>query len=109
MFAALPTENDRQLEFFRLALQLIDCGSNDLPPPLGLHFDSVLAQARLLLVDPQSISPQVVPQAVHLANDLKRVEGLSDALADVQRIGDVSPEIAHKVLRTLEPNLASAD
>jgi hypothetical protein len=109
MFAAMPTESDRQLEFFRLALQLIDRGNNDLPAPLRLHFDSVLAQARLLLADPQSISPQVVPQAVHLANDLKRVEGLSDALADVQRISDVSPEIAHKVLHTLEPNFASAD
>lgn len=109
MFAAMPTESDRQLEFFRLALQLIDRGSNDVPVPLRLHFDSVLAQARLLLADPQSISPQVVPQAVHLANDLKRVEGLSDALADVHRIGDVSPEIAHKVLHTLEPNLAPAD
>lgn len=109
MFAAMPTESDRQLEFFRLALRLIDRGNNDLPAPLRQHFDSVLEQARLLLANPQSISPQVIPQAVHLANDLKSIAGLSDALAGVQRIGDVSPEIAHKVLHTLEPNLASAD
>ncbi len=109
MFAAMPTESDRQLEFFRLALLLIDRGNNDLPAPLCLHFDRVLEQARTLLADPQSISPEVIPQAVHLANDLKKVAGLSEALASVQRIGDVSQEIAHKVLRSLEPNLASAD
>jgi hypothetical protein len=109
MFAAMPTESDRQLEFFRLALRLIDRGSNDLPSPLCAHFDRVLQQARQLQADPESISPDVIPQAVHLANDLKKVAGLSDALADVERIGDVSQEIAHKVLHSLEPNLASAD
>ncbi len=109
MFAAMPTESDRQLEFFRLALLLIDRGSKDLPPPLCAHFDQVLQQARSLLADPQSISPEVIPQAVHLANELMKVAGLSDALEGVQRIRDVSPEIAHKVLRSLEPNLASAD
>lgn len=109
MFAAMPTESDRQLEFFRLALLLIDRGNNDLPEPLCAHFDRVLEQARLLLANPQSISPEVIPQAVHLANDLKMVAGLNDALSGVQRIRDVSPEIAHKVLRSLEPDFASAD
>lgn len=109
MFAAMPTESDRQLELFRLALLLIDRGNNDLPAPLCIHFDRVLEQARSLLADPQSISPEVIPQAVHLAHNLQKVEGLSCALSGVQRIRDVSPEIAHKVLRSLEPSLASAD
>lgn len=109
MFAAMPTESDRQLEFFRLALLMIDRGNSDLPAPLCVHFDRVLEQARLLLADPQSISPEVIPQAVHLAHNLKKVEGLSYALSGVQRIRDISPEIAHNVLRSLEPSLASAD
>lgn len=109
MFAAMPSDSDRQLEFFRLALLMINRGASDLPAPLCLHFDRVLQQARLLLADPQRISPEVMPQAVHLAIDLQTVEGLNEALSGVHRIGDVSPEIAHKVLRSLEPYCASAD
>ncbi|ESX29446.1 hypothetical protein X765_13615 [Mesorhizobium sp. LSHC440B00] len=109
MFAAMPSENLRRLEFFRLALLLIDRGNRDLPPRLSEHFDCVLHQARALYADPKSISPEVIPQAVHLANDFHIISGLRDALDGVDRIGDVSPEIAHKVLLSLEPAIASAD
>ncbi|MCK5911081.1 MAG: hypothetical protein KAG62_14135 [Caulobacter sp.] len=109
MFAAMPSESSRRLEFFRLALLLVDRGSRDIPPPLSEHFDRVLHQARLLVSDPGAVTPDVVPQAVHLANDLRRAAGLRDALAGVERISDVSQEVAHKVLRNLEPNLASPD
>ena len=109
MFAAMPSENAKRLEFFRLALLLVNRGNHEIPAPLSAHFDSVLRQARLLLEDPTVISPDVIPQAVHLANDFRAIGGLKDALNGVERIGDVSKEIAHKVLRTLEPNVASTD
>lgn len=109
MFAAMPSDTDRELEFFRLALLLIERGAAEVPAPLSLHFDSVLEQARLLLANPKSISPEVIPQAVHLANDLRMIDGLGDSLSSVWGIKDVSREIAHNVLLTLEPNLASAD
>jgi hypothetical protein len=109
MFAAMPSESSRRLEYFRLALLLIDRGSSQIPSPLSEHFDQVLHQARLLVVDPSAVTPEVVPQAVHLANDLRRATALRDALAGIERIGDVSQAVAHKVLRNLEPCLASPD
>lgn len=109
MFAAMPSETDRELEFFRLALLLIERGAPEVPAPLGHHFDSVLEQARLILANPQTISPDVIPQAVHLANDLKMIDGLGDSLSGVWGIRDLSPEIAHNVLLTLEPSFAPAD
>lgn len=109
MLAAMPSENSRRLELFRLALILIDRGNRDLPEPLSLHFDAVLHQARKLSDDPDAISPDVTPQAVQLANDLRVYEGLREALAGVNSIGDINPAVAHKVLQNLEPRLASAD
>lgn len=109
MFAAMPTNSARRLEFFRLALVLIDRGNHDIPPPLSEHFEQVLHQARLLIADPSAISPQVMPQALRLANDLRLTSGLYDALAGVQQLCDVSPEIAHRVLQTLEPSFAPTD
>jgi hypothetical protein len=109
MFAAMPSDNARGLEYFRLALLLIDRGTKDLPPLLSEHFNQVLHQARLLVIDPTSVSPSVVPQAVHLANDLLRVTALRDALEGVEKIADVNAVVAHNVLRNMEPNFASPD
>lgn len=109
MLAAMPSENSRRLELFRLALVLIDRGSCALPLPLSHHFDAVLHQARKLSDDPDAISPDVTPQAVQLANDLRVYKGLREALAGVSSIGDINPAVAHKVLQNLEPRLASAD
>lgn len=109
MFSAVPSENAKRLELFRLALVLINRGTQEVPIPLSTHFNCVLQQARLLLRDPKAISPEVIPQAVQLANDFRSIIGLKDALEGVERISDVSPDIADKVLRSLEPNIASAD
>ena len=108
MFAAMPSGDSRQLEFFRLALLLVGRGNRNLPLPLTEHFDRVLRQARLIAGDPTAVTPDVAPQAVHLATDLRRAE-LRDALEGIEGIGDVSREVAQKVLRSLEPNLASPD
>lgn len=108
MFAAMPTDNSRQLEFFRLALSLVGRGK-DIPSPLTEHFERILRQARQISVDPTAISPEVAPQAVHLANDLRRAADLRAALDGVERLGDVSKDVAQKVLRSLEPHLAPSD
>jgi hypothetical protein len=109
MLAAMPSENSRRLELFRLALVLIDRGNSNIPHPLSLHFDSVLHQARKLSDNPHAISPDVTPQAVQLANDLLVYEGLRNALDGVNSLEDVSQAIAHKVLRNLEPSVAPTD
>ena len=109
MFAAMPTDRSRQLEFFRLALSLVGRGQRNIPGPLTEHFANVLRQAREIARDPTALTPDVAPQAVHLANDLRRAPDLRAALEGVERIGDVSQDVAQKVLRSLEPNLAPPD
>ena len=109
MFAAMPSDQSRQLEFFRLALSLVGRGQRDIPSPLTEHFARILRQAREIAGDPTALTPDVAPQAVHLANDLRRAADLRAALEGVEGIGDVSPDLAQKVLRSLEPNLASSD
>lgn len=109
MLAAVPSETDRRLELFRLALLLISRQNTQLPPPLAEYFESLLAQARLLVHDPSRISHGQLPQAMQLANEFRSNEKFSHALADVNRIQDVSPQVAQKALSTLEPVLAPAD
>lgn len=109
MLAAMPSENSRRLELFRLALLLINRGNRPLPLPLTHHFDHVLHQARKLSDDPGAISPDMTPQAMQLANELRVYEGLRDALAGINSIGDIDPAIAHRVLQNLEPRLASTN
>ncbi|UXT60620.1 hypothetical protein FY134_23170 (plasmid) [Agrobacterium fabrum] len=109
MLAAMPSENSRRLELFRLALILINRGSKEIPRPLSLHFDDVLHQARILSDNPKAITPKVTPQAVQLATDFMVYEGLREALTGVNSLGDVSQDVAHKVLQNLEPRVASPD
>ena len=109
MFAAMPTDQSRQLEFFRLALSLVGRGQRNIPGPLTEHFANVLRQAREIAGDPMALSPDVAPQAVQLANDLRRAPGLRAALEGVEGIGDMSQDVARQVLRSLEPDLASPD
>lgn len=108
MFSAMPSDNARQLEFFRLALSLVGRGSA-LPSPLTEHFERVLRQARLIALDPTALTPEVAPQAVYLANDLNRAADLRAALEGVERIDDVSRDVAQKVLLSLEHQVASPD
>ncbi|MQW89126.1 hypothetical protein [Sinorhizobium saheli] len=109
MLAAMPSETSRRLELFRLALVLIDRGSQEVPLTLSRHFDDVLHQARRLADNSRAISPEMTPQAVQLANELRAYDGLRDALSGVNSIKDVSQATAHRVLRNMEPRLASAD
>jgi len=51
----------------------------------------------------------VIPQAVHLANDMRRGSALRDALDGIAGLADISPMIAHNVLCSLDPNFASSD
>ena len=100
MLAAVPSENDRRLELLQLALMLIWRGTNALPKPLTDHFDRVLAEARSLANDPSAISDHLAPQAMQLANELTANPELREALFSVTSINDISPELAHRALRT---------
>lgn len=109
MLAAVPSEADKRLELFRLALLLSSRGSSTLPPRLGEYFDLLLRQAQSLVRNPDEISAAQLPQAMQLASELMSNRELSAALSEVRSAEDLSPAVALKALSTLEPVLAPAD
>lgn len=109
MLAAVPSDADKRLELFRLALLLSSRSNATLPPALAHYFNEVLAQARVLIVDPSQLSNSHRPQAIQLANEMRTNEPLRSFLEGVDAIGDMTRENARRALSTLEPQLASAD
>jgi len=109
MLAAVPSDADKRLELFRLALLLSSRANAALPPALASYFSEVLAQARLLILDPDQISHLQRPQAIQLANEMLSNELLCGLLEGVDVVGDMTKENARLALSTLEPQLASAD
>lgn len=109
MLAAVPSDADKRLELFRLALLLSSQANGSLPPALANYFDEVLAQARLLIVDPGQLSGVYRPQAIQLANEMRTNGPLRGFLEGIDAIGDITRENARLALSTLEPQLAPAD
>lgn len=109
MLAAVPSDADRRLELFRLALLLNSRSNAELPSALATYFNEILSQARSLILDPNRISNLQMPQAIQLANEMLSNDRLRALLEGVESIDDMSRERAERALLTLEPELASAD
>ena len=109
MLAAMPSDAMKRLELFYLALAIKNRGRGNVPGPLAAHFDIVLGQAKEIVDDPNSVSVDMLPQAIQLANEFRNYAGLRDALRSVSSINQVSSEIAHLALKSMRPDLASQD
>jgi hypothetical protein len=109
MLAAMPSEADKRLELFRLALLLSSKNKAALPPALEAYFNAVLFQARLLILHPDRIANLQTPQAIQLANEMRSNERLRELLEGIENLDGMSRELAERALSTLEPDLASAD
>lgn len=109
MLAAVPSDADKRLELFRLALLLSSQPNSTLPPALAIYFNEVVAQARALILDPTQISSGQRSQAIQLANEMRKNEPLRSLLQRIDTIGDMTRDNALLALSTLEPQLASAD
>jgi hypothetical protein len=105
MLAAVQTDESRTLELFDLALRILS-ESGPIPPQLSDHFNSVLQQAKALAVEPRSVKGRLSPQAIQLACRIREVSELRDAVERIDGIDSVSPDLASKILTSLEERVA---
>jgi hypothetical protein len=106
MLAAMPAEDDRILEMFRLALCLVS-HNQSAPDQLKTYFAKVLAQARSLSKDPKSVDEQLMPEAIQLAVELDMLKDLRTAIAGVTELSALSATKAATILESMEHDIAS--
>lgn len=105
MLAAVPSDESRTLELFDLALRLLkDRGR--VPPQLSDHFNDVLRQAKELAATPTKVGGSPSPQAIQLACRILEISDLRAAVAAVDGIDAVTPDLASRILLSLEERVA---
>ena len=109
MLVPISPESPRRLELFCLVLVMVNRGNRAVPLPLAVHFNCVLTQAKALASDPRQLSPQTIPQAVQLANEMRCFGELRDTFLQVASLEDVSPEVAHRALQNMRSSRATTD
>ncbi len=105
MLAAVQSDASRTLELFDLALRLLS-ERGPLTEQLTEHANDVLRQAKALAVEPKSVQGRISPQAIQLACRIREVADLRDAVQQVDDIKLVSPDLAARILTSLEERVA---
>jgi hypothetical protein len=105
MLAAVPSDESRTLELFDLALRILK-DSGNIPPQLSEHFNTVLRQAKELAATPTKVHGSLSPQAIQLACRIREISELRDVVAAVDGIHAVTPDMASKILLSLEERVA---
>ena len=105
MLAAVPSDESRTLELFDLALRLLKHRGN-IPPQLSDHFNAVLRQAKELATTPTKVRGSPTPQAIQLACRILEIAELRTVVAGVDGIDSVTPDMASKILASLEARVA---
>lgn len=106
MLAAMPAEDTRTLDMFRLALSLV---SHEKPAPdqLKTYFESVLSQARALRENPNSAEGPLMPEAIQLAVELDAWDDFRAAVDQITELDSVTAEQAGRILGSLERHIAA--
>lgn len=91
----------REAELFKTALSLAASGSI-VPNEIKDYFASVLMQAKELVRHPESVKPDILPEAIDLALEIKNVEALSDSLQSVEKLDSLTVVQASEILRKME-------
>lgn len=105
MLAAVPSDESRTLELFDLALRILR-DSGKISPQLSDHFNTVLRQAKELAATPTKVQGSLSPQAIQLACRIREISDLRDVVAAVDGIDAVTPDMASKMLLSLEERVA---
>ena len=102
MLRAAPERNGA-LELIRLTLQLVQrhC-EDDISDDLKSHFVRVVHEAKQLTTDPANATAAVLPESIELALRMKLYVELSESMEDVDGVETISPELASKLLSTME-------
>jgi len=99
MLAAAPKVPHSQ-ELFKLVLNLIS-SETDVPLSLKEYFITVLLQAKNL-TKTSEIPQNILPESIDLAFEIKTIKGLSESLKNIDKIENVSPDLANKLLASME-------
>ena len=89
------------LDIIRLTLEMLSGGS-DVPLTLKEHFNKVLATARTISTNPNQVTPNISPEAIHLAYEILTRTALREELENVTQLDDVDPTRASKLLAEME-------
>lgn len=108
MLAALPKENQK-LESVKLVLTLISTGDNSIPESLQQHLIEVLNQATSIISQPQNLSESIMPESIDLALEINAMSELFTDLDSVSSIEGITPELASKLLTSMENHSVHQD
>lgn len=106
MLAAMPADDARILDMFRLALSIVSHGKSA-PDQLRAYFESVLNQARALRENPGSVSGPLMPEAIQLAIELDALDEFRVAIDDITELNSITPDQANNILGSMERHFAA--
>lgn len=108
MLAARPDVTSA-LELMRLALATVNNRSGPIPNDLQHYFDRVVREAKILCDDPEIHGEPPLPESIELAYRIKTRTDLGDELAAVTDITSVTPELAGRLLASMENDTVYLD
>ncbi len=97
----IAAKSTGEAELFKTALQLT-ASEEIVPDKIKNYFALVLKQAKKLKTCPDSISSDVIPEAIDLALEFIKTEPLSDSLDTIDQIDALSKEEALNILKIME-------
>lgn len=107
MLTAVPSENSRSLEVFKLVISMFRDDARSVPEHLKSYFDLTLGQAINLSKGLWSEVPDPKPEAIHLAMYLVNSEEVGESFKSVSSFKQLNHELAERILASMERRLAA--
>lgn len=99
MLAAVPRDA-RVLELVKLALSLLSHNQR-VPDSLQDHLNKVLRQAKGLATDRKEVYPDLLPEAIDLALEIKMDARLAQELEQISSLQGINAETATRLLSAM--------
>lgn len=99
MFVA--AKSNFEIELFKMTLKLL-VDKQDVPTTLKDYFNKVIYQAKKLAKEPAFFSPDILPEAIDLAFEIKSFSKVNQNLAKVKSFENLTPAKASNLLKNLE-------
>jgi hypothetical protein len=107
MLMAAPSDSRPGLELFRLALQLAEHDRSQVEAPLAAYFRSLVSQAKVLAQSSRAVVEPIMPDAVRLAVAIRNNKTFAEAIATVDDMSDLSPNMAATLRKSMEEQIAA--
>jgi hypothetical protein len=108
MLAAKP-ETTAALELLRLALAMISDRESAIPDDLRRYFERVVGEAKALRDSGGIAGKAPLPESIELAYRITTRADLDECLEGVSDINSVSPDLAAKLLTSMESDAVYFD